>query len=575
MQKFVKEMALLDTFQSYTASAGRKYRGLKRTVFSGATSLTGFSPFVPKHLLSSPPDLRTSDPNIAKEFYRGRYMLAGRIIESKGLSLFSIASEQLTNDKEWIRELHGFGWLRHFSSSADPIASGYAMALVKDWIENGGNQSKELAWDVQVASKRLIAWLQHSIIILSGRDHEFHQQFMRSLGSHVRFLKRYSSSAGEGLPQLISNIALSYASICFSGHSNTLQFATQRLGQELERQVLPDGSHLTRNPQVNMDVLAFLLPLKEAFVSAGSTPPEHLFPAIERLMQGLRFFRLGDGNLARFNGAGVTDSGLIATLQRYDENVSADPLNALVGGYERMHIGDTIVLVDAAPPPRGELSSLAHAGCLALEFSSGTDCVVVNSGKPFRNTPNAPAVWRSTAAHSTAVFYNTSSSKFENPGASNNLLDGQLFGAQLKAESSRSENEHGICITAHHMGYVREFGARHQRILTLDDGGNRLRGNDWFSGPDKGDLYYTTKDAVTIHFHLHPTVDAAHISEENAIILGTRTGNTWRFECQEVTPSIEESIFFASLTGAVKTKQIALHFKACKIPEINWSFTKD
>ena len=568
-------MAILDTFQSYTASAGRTYRGLKRTVFSGATSLTGFSPFVPKHLLSSPPDLRTADPTLAKEFYRGRFMLAGRIVEIKGQSPFSNPSNELTNDREWIRELHSFGWLRHFSSSSDPIASSYAMVLVKDWIENGSSRSKEWAWDVEVASKRLIAWLQHSIIILSGRDHEFHQQFMRSLGSHVRFLKRYSGSASEGLPQLISNIALSYASICFSGHSNTLQFATQRLGQELERQVLPDGSHLSRNPQTNVDVLALLLPLKEAWISAGTTPPEHLIPAIERLMQGLRFFRLGDGNLARFNGAGVTDSGLIATVQRYDENVSAEALNATVGGYERLHIGDTIVMMDAASPPRGELSSLAHAGCLSFEFSSGPDCVVVNSGKPIRSTPNAPAVWRSTAAHSTAVFYNTSSSKFENTGTTNGLLDGQLFGAQLKAEATRTENQHGICVTAHHMGYVREFGARHQRIITLDDKGNRIRGNDWFSGPDKGDLYYTTKDAVTIHFHLHPSVETAELPDENAIILGTRSGNTWRFQCQEVTPSLEESIMFASLSGAVKTRQIALHFKACRTPEINWSFTKD
>lgn len=568
-------MALIDTFQSYTASAGRTYRGFKRSVFSGATSLTGFSPFVPKHLLSSPPDLRTSDPTLAKDFYTGRYMLAGKIVETKGRSPFVSNREHLTDDIEWLKELHRFGWLRHFSSSGDPIAAGYAMTLVKDWIEQGSVQARDIVWDVEVTSLRLIAWLQHSIIILSGRDHDFHQQFMRSLGSHVRYLKRHSVNAGEGMPQLLANIALSYASVCFSGHSNTLQFALQRMGQELEKQVLADGSHISRNPQANLDILSILLPLKEAFVSAGVTPPDHLIPAIERLMQGLRFFRMGDGNLTRFNGSGVTESGLIATVQRYAENLSPDPLNASIGGYQRLHLGETVIIMDAASPPRGELSSDAHAGCLAMEFSSGSDCIVVNAGKPLRIAPDTPALWRSTAAHSTAVFYNTSSSKFENSGASNNLLNGQLFGAQLRAEAERSENEHGISVNGFHLGYVREFGARHQRILTLDDNGNRLRGNDWFSGADKGELYYTTKDAVTIHFHLHPSVEVAEVERENSIILGTRSGKTWRFQCEEVTPAIEESIFFASLTGAVKTRQIVLNFKACKIPEINWSFLRD
>ena len=117
--------------------------------------------------------------------------------------------------------------------------------------------------------------------------------------------------------------------------------------------------------------------------------------------------------------------------------------------------------------------------------------------------------------------------------------------------------------------------ARHQRTLTLDENGNRLRGTDWFSGPDKGELYYTTKDAVTIHFHLHPTVDVTHISQDGAVHIATRSGKNWIFSCQEVKPQIAESAYFASHAGSQKTQQIILPFNACTIAEVNWVFERN
>ncbi len=562
-------MPLFDILQTMTVSTGNKYRASTRYLRTGLTVLTGYSPYVPKHLLIAPQDLRTADASYAQEYYGGRYVLAGKLVETGGKSPFEIESA----DRQWKRELHSFGWLCNLSAASDQLSGNHAKSLVRDWVNLNGKTSDEDAWNVDVASRRLIAWLQHSILILSVPDHSFHQEFMHSLGVHVRFLKRHASVTPSGSPRLIAYLALAYASICFSGHASSLAFSEDRLNQELELQILPDGSHVSRNPEKILEVASYLLPFRQGCLAVDRAPSDEVMNACERLLLGLRFFRLGDGNFGRFNGCGATEADLLSTLLRYDEAAIAGFNNSSSGGYQRFENQNAVVLMDAGTPPKGELSQEVHAGCLSFEFSSGVDCVVVNAGTPPIRKTGVSALWRATAAHSTAVMNETSSCKFENSGQSESLMDGQMFSNSLKIDSSRTSDKSHEIVEASHLGYVREFGARHQRTLKFDRDTGRIEGEDWFTGPDKGDLYYTTRDTVAIHFHLHPNINAEVLEEENTIILKTRSGKVWNFVCNGLKPTLEESIYFASLTGPQNTHQIVLRFNACKTPLINWTFS--
>src|SRR5439155_371569 len=89
--------------------------------------------------------------------------------------------------------------------------------------------------------------------------------------------------------------------------------ARRRLA-DLERQVLPDGGHLSRNPGAMIELLVDLLPLSQAYTARNVPPPPALTHAIDRMMPMLRFFRHGDGAFALFNGMGPTSPELIATI---------------------------------------------------------------------------------------------------------------------------------------------------------------------------------------------------------------------------------------------------------------------
>ncbi|MEO0328608.1 MAG: heparinase II/III family protein [Pseudomonadota bacterium] len=553
-----------------TISFARAYRRAKKAVWTSLTAFTGHSIFIPEHLVIAPKDLHTADPSIAAEYYRGRYALGGHLVELGNISPFLAKSE----DTNWQKALHEFSWLRHLSADGSSLSASHARAMISDWTTHSDNQSSNIVWGLEITSKRLISWLNHSILILHETDSEFHQEFMRCIGMQLRYLKRYSANSPAGRPRLLAYIALTYASICLSGQTEILNFASSCLEEELKEQFPEDGGHISRDPQFIIEILALLLPLRESFISLSMEPPSELGYAIERLYFALRFFRMGDGNLARFNGSGITESDLLATLFRYNDVDKTEPVNGSNSGYERIQMRSSILIMDCDRPPRGELSTLAHAGCLSFELSSENECLIVNAGTPVVANHGSQALWRTTAAHSTAVFSETSQCKFEYPGTNNSLLGNQIFSANLKSEKTRHETESEHTVTASHQGYVREFGARHERKIAMSDEGDLIVGNDWFTGPDKGELRYTTKDQVTIHFHLHPDIRVMKSTQENALVIETRSGQQWQFYCPEVEPTLEESIYFANLSGPRHSQQITLKLSALETHDIHWMLQK-
>ena len=565
-------MSALDKPQTLLITTSRRYQSLRRVLRSALTALTGYSAFVPDHLTMAPRDLKTADPLAAKEFYRGRFFLGGVLVDTAGKSPFEVVNAE----NSWLKALHRFDWLRHFSVSQDKLSSNFVRAMVREWSEASVSGHRDVAWHHDTISQRLIAWLYHSDVILTNCDHEFYRLFMRDLATHVRHLIRHAPTMPEGMPRLLAYLALSYASICHNDQQATLKFARDKLAAELSTQILSDGGHVSRNPAVIVEILSLLLPFRQSCMMAGVELKDEVHTSIERMLPALRFFRMGDGKIARFNGAGLVQPDLIATILRHDDILGEPAMQAAESGYQRMVQNDSVVLMDVGNPPKGEISLHAHAGCLSFEFSSGLECIVANCGSPPYPEIEPIGLWRTTAAHSTPIFCDTSSCRFENTAGSGRQLSGQILTRNLNVTTEREDTTEQSKVHASHSGYAREFGALCQRVLTLEDQGNILRGLDQFTAPDKSQLKYSTRDQVEIHFHLHPDVDAKiDATNDSAIILHTRQMQQWKFTCKEVRPSIEEGIFFASLSGSrQRAHRIALKFGASSIAEVNWTFER-
>src|SRR5260370_17098695 len=145
---------------------------------------------------------------------------------------------------------------------------------------------------------------------------------------------------------------------------------TEWLKQEVDRQILPDGGHASRDPGAVIEILLELLPLRQAFASRNIAPPQALQNAIDRMMPMLRFFRHSEGTFAHFNGMGATPADLLLTLLAYDEARGAPFANAPYSGYQRLAAGGAVAIVDTGLAPSIEMSLYPHPGRLSFYFSS-------------------------------------------------------------------------------------------------------------------------------------------------------------------------------------------------------------
>src|SRR5262249_9789362 len=206
------------------------------------------------------------------------------------------------------------------------------------------------------------------------------------------------------------------------------------------------------------------LTLRQPLASLNIAPPPALLNAIDRMMPMLRFFRHGDGTIALFNGMSGTPSDLLATLLAYDDTHGTPMASMPHTGFQRLDAGPMTVIMDTGPPPPANVSQEAHAGCLSFEMSSGPSRIVINGGMPSTTRDNWRAFARSTAAHSTVTYHETSSCQFVEMTAVKRFLQGApIVSGPANVENFREAVTNGQLLTASHDGYVAQFGIVHRR----------------------------------------------------------------------------------------------------------------
>lgn len=552
----------------WTLVARELWRRARRRLRAGPIYHWRYRGRTPERVLIAPPDLRLADPQVALDIYYGRFPLSGHLVETGGRSPFQL---EISNT-QWLKSLHGFRWLRHMRAAGTELASANARALVSDWIGIHGNRISGIAWDPAVTARRVIAWLQHSSVVLQGAEFPFYRAYLKSLAVQIRFLRSMAAEMPDGKEKLRARIALAFAALSLPVAQSALRSATRNLAAEIEHQILPDGGHISRNPMAVLELLADLLPLRHTYANQAEEPPAELMGAVERMLPALRFFRHQDGSLARFNGMGATIHDRIAAILRHDDVGGAPLLHMPHSGYERLTMGGTTVIADTGAPPPSEVSGRAHAGCLSFEMSSGRHCFIVNAGIDSFGAFEFRPLARATAAHSTAVVNDTSSARFNTSQGVNALLGAPLTAGPRHVSCDRRDNRERQTFIATHDGYFARFGIHHERSLALSDGGSLLSGVDRFviaadTAKSGG------ADLVAVRFHVHPDIAVDEDRPHWLVLQGPGT-DRWSFTAAEVQPVIEDSIFFAGLSGPRRTRQIVLAFPLAALQEVRWQFRR-
>jgi uncharacterized heparinase superfamily protein len=549
-------------------AADRLRRGAISSVLYSPPFRWQFGASAAEQLLIVPQDLRTADPSFWDEVEIGQFGLAGAVALADDVSPFDV----IPPSEAWECELHGFGWLRHLAAAARPEARETARLLAAEWaMRHRGNSGGGLAWEPHVTGRRLISWISHSALLLEDADAETYEIITESLGVQLVRLAASWRNSPSGYPRLLSLLSLLLAQLCISGHEGQVAETEKLFVQELDRQILSDGGHIGRNPGVLVELMLDLLPLNQCFAARSRTAPPELAATLKAMLAMLKYMRLGDGMLARFNGMGVASPAGLATVLVYDDNPGTIPVQAPASKYLRLERGPSILIMDAGEPPPLEAAAEAHAGCLSFEMSVGTELMVVNGGAPGSASAEWRAASRATASHNTLCLGEKSSSKLVRHKTLEDLVGGPPIRFPEDVPYRVEEHDGSLEIAASHDGYVRRFGLIHHRTLALSATGRRLLGIDRIAGKS-GTMRLRQDVPFAIHFHLYPGIRCWRDDNPNIAIITLPSGDTWWFSLEGARLAIEESTYFADSAGPRRALQIVARGATFGETEVRWVF---
>ncbi len=436
--------------------------------------------------------------------------------------------------------------------------------LIGQWIKRYGAYS-EPAWSAHVMAQRLAAIFCHGRLVVQNSEMTWRSRLFVSLREQCKVLERISAEAPDGLPRLESAAVLALSALCLDDSPKRRQTGLARLEQEVERQILPDGGHVSRSPESLLQAYRHLVMVMEGLNMVGEEPPHVLRNAHDRMAPMLRFFRHGDGSLALLNGGGEGDAKMIAGLLARDE-VRGQPFHhARHSGYQRLSAGRSLCLIDCGKTPPGAFSLEAHAGCGAFELSSGNDRIVVNCGSGGQANQAWDLALRATAAHSTVTVADTSSAQILPAGLARDLLGPRLLDGPMEVFSRRSETAQGWTVDMSHDAYDALFAIRHERQVTLSPQGLMLTGRDRLICEQSRGRNFA------VRFHIHPDVRVSRL-DGGAILLKLPGGEGWRFRAGGGQLEVEESVYLGA-NIVRRTEQLVINGSIKDSPaEIAWVF---
>lgn len=274
------------------------------------------------------------DATLAFEMYAGRFSFAGETITATALEVFKTRRAPAA----WQATLQSLSWLQHFAASQRKLHAHYAMRLLGRWAKAG-----KASQDVSSASKILLALVIDGQALAKSCDALVQREFLQLVTRQTRLLAR--SSPRNARAALLKAIALLHVVTAFQGMEALRKPAVDLFSAHIDKLILPDGGHISRNPYDVLVLLALLMPLKAAMKTARINFPASATNVIERMLPFLALVTHPDGGLARFFENDPETDGIKAIINA-DDTKAQSLVMARHSHYARLEYAKAVLLVD-------------------------------------------------------------------------------------------------------------------------------------------------------------------------------------------------------------------------------------
>jgi uncharacterized heparinase superfamily protein len=326
----------------------------------------------PKHLTVMPTDPWPGD------IYKGRLLLDGKfMLGNQVISMTDLWMPVDADPSSWA-DLHQFTWLRDLRALGDNFARRLARQLITNWIDR--NQDWHLySWQVGVTGHRVANWIALYDFFCSSADDSFRSLFFREIARQVRHLLYSWEEAEAPLERLYALKGIIYAAITFPGESHRLSALMPQLEKEIQAQILSDGGHISRSPQIHLVVLQDLIDIRAMLRLIGQEIPSFLQATIHLMAPIVRLFRHGDGGLANFGGVPKISAPVIDMVLSLADVRGRPPERASALAFERCANKKSLILLNVGAKVAGlpVVFGEEGTGSLNFEWSIGRDRIVL------------------------------------------------------------------------------------------------------------------------------------------------------------------------------------------------------
>ena len=484
--------------------------------------------YQPVRLRRSAPDSLPGDAG------NGKRLLVGRIrfgAETKDANLTPDLFDDMEATSTWRVALHSFGWVRDLHATGDDRARRVAQDMLRAWLRRF-DRWDSLAWRADVIGRRLMMWLMHTDFLLEGTDLALRRRFAAHMGRQVRHLVSEAALLLQSPARVWSYAGLLAAAlVCGNGQMYRAR-AERGLLRTIERQILPDGCHISRRPDAILDCLTALVLVRAIYVDVEEPFPDKLLVAIERMAPMIRFFQTGDKALVPFHGGGIETSQRVSQILKLAKANGKPPSMAPYGGYYRLFAGNVTVLMDVHAPPEIGSGATPHAAIGALHVCVGKHRLISSCGMAPASDRTLDQVLRSSAAHSVFELLGHDMAAFDHEG-------GAATDAKVTEQNFTLRDGHSLAVVAHN-GYAAQ-GYKVRRSVYLDPDGMTIKGEETIVGA----LDVIAQD-FAIRFHLHPSVKVLLVESGRAAILRVGSSLGWRLRIANGVLHLEDSLHVAA-----------------------------
>ena len=457
-------------------------------------------------------------------------------------SLNSIWKNSTKLNNKNTRKLNSFFWLFTLDLKSSQKVT---QNIIHNWIEENYNYKQNI-WDLDVLSKRIIAWISNSKLTYENAEPNYRLKYNNLIKKQTNHLIYEIRRTGKLDDKIIGSTAIILVGLSY-GDNYYLKFGIDLLKKLLNFSL--DGTNFPRSRNLRQLVfyLKYLIVIRELLKESQTNIPDFLDETIFYLGKSYNFLCGNKKNGLLFNGNFEISNKEFDDYLNFNKYKFTEDANEN-GGYVVLNNKKSFLAVDIGKAPEKKFSKDYQAGLLSFEFGFSGEKIITNSGyfQDYKHQLNI--ISKSSATHSTLVINNTSSVNFER-----NKYGHMLVSKSFKILNKEVKSEKKMWyIRASHDAYTKSNGVIHERELKYFNDDFVLKGCDKLVKTK-----HFKPSTFEIRFHLLPEINLTKLLNNESILIENRNSG-WKFTCKNHKIDIETGLYFGMKNKYLENKNILI-----------------